>query len=392
MGEPALKLEQIPDAEAEKAEKEKINFEGFNLELVTDKIGSEAESAERNIGDATEVVAGEVAGEKDLEAELKDSDETSKSGVSALKNKATAEAERIIGVPVQEIGEAVPATATETQPMEAAPVVEQTPVPVTSLEATELNNQIDQKKKALDELYSIPESDRTEKDDANIGVLSREIAILNNRALQVKKADEIKRSEGLMMKLDEEMAELLKGAPANDVEALPAEQKEKAVKLIEKRKELETSVEKSKVEMSELTAAALGIDRLLNQSREHLQSIEAADADAAKKEKLAEKAKEDVTVAKVEAEFASQKAEKSGGAAKAFVKGVGEGLSRTAGVGIGVPLFGFSKIMGWIDKGLKHVFSKDIVEKLKWALSVPEKILDWTLRKMGVEETDDKKQ
>ena len=125
--------------------------------------------------------------------------------------------------------------------------------------------------------------------------------------------------------------------------------------------------------MSELTAAALGIDRLLNQSREHLQSIEAADADAAKKEKLAEKAKEDVTVAKVEAEFASQKAEKSGGAAKAFVKGVGEGLSRTAGVGIGVPLFGFSKIMGWIDKGLKHVFSKDIVEKLKWALSVPRK-------------------
>ena len=51
-----------------------------------------------------------MAGEKDLEAELKDSDETSKSGVSALKNKATAEAERIIGVPVQEIGEAVPAT------------------------------------------------------------------------------------------------------------------------------------------------------------------------------------------------------------------------------------------------------------------------------------------
>ena len=149
MGEPALKLEQIPDAEAEKAEKEKINFEGFNLELVTDKIGSEAESAERNIGDATEVVAGEVAGEKDLEAELKDSDETSKSGVSALKNKATTEAERIIGVPVQEIGEAVPATATETQPMEAAPVVEQTPVPVTSLEATELNNQIDQKRKRL---------------------------------------------------------------------------------------------------------------------------------------------------------------------------------------------------------------------------------------------------
>ena len=65
--------------------------------------------------------------------------------------------------------------------------------------------------------------------------MSREIAILNNRALQVKKADEIKRSEGLMMKLDEEMAELLKGAPANDVEASCGAER-KAVKLIEKRK------------------------------------------------------------------------------------------------------------------------------------------------------------
>ena len=59
--------------------------------------------------------------------------------------------------------------ATETQPMEAAPVVEQTPVPVTSLEATELSNQIDQKRKRLTSCIPYRSRIVREKDDANIG-------------------------------------------------------------------------------------------------------------------------------------------------------------------------------------------------------------------------------
>lgn len=400
MGDPALKLEQIPQQEAKEVENDVEEVESGEYEFapVSEEIDSAASAAEQSVDAATAVVAPEVAEESDLAAQLEESRSNATAAVLAAQKRASADASQIFGVSKQEGGEVAPTAGLEKQPIPPVAVAEQAPAvdlesvpkPETNLEAAELTNQIDKKQKALDDLYGIPEAKRTSKDEANIGILSREIALLNNRVLTYERTRTIKQAEARLTQLDEEMVELLKGSPANDVESLPPEQKAKAEKIIEQREILETSVETSKVKIAELTAAALGIDRLLTQSRAQLQSVEAAEMETAKKEKLAAESAELERIAKEGEAVVAKEAEKPSGAAKAFKKGVGKGMA-AAGVGIGVPLFGFSKVMGWIDKGLKHIFSKDIVEKLKWALSVPEKILDWTLKKMGVEETDDKK-
>lgn len=73
-----------------------------------------------------------------------------------------------------------------------------------------------------------------------------------------------------------------------------------------------------------------------------------------------------------------------------FTRGATAGAAMV-GAGAGASLFGIGRIFSWINAGLERLEKGNLVETMKDILLIPEKILDWAGRKLGIEEKKEKK-
>lgn len=242
-----------------------------------------------------------------------------------------------------------------SEPAELEPDWTFTP-PESREELTELDSERAKKQERLRTLEAIPPAQLSKHDSLRMDILRNEIAIMERYARRFEISAYIQTQESKLMGLDEQLVQLLKAAPVNDIDVkdlsaadrldaligtLPFQDQVAARRIVEEQRSLQTEIAGDRRRVAEITTALIGLDRLLLQKRELLKK-----APVVKKEEEAP-----ATYPVFSAPAGDKKTKTSWGRAGAFVLAAGG-------------FFGIAKFAGWIDRKLGEWFHGDSADKL----------------------------
>ncbi|MBI4139036.1 hypothetical protein HY479_02700 [Candidatus Uhrbacteria bacterium] len=371
MAETARNLEAIPLPESKESE-EVFDVESGEFELIDERIESEAAGAENEVRGVSAMAEQDLAEDPDLATKLSESQEEAVQTIATARRETKGEADTLRGIERTEEAEA-PIELAEIEPPPESGERERitTESPEGHEELAVLRKRIEETQAKVVAVESKPEEQRTDADRAQIEMLGREMAVLRNTLERATLEADAKSKELRLTKLDEEMAELLKKTPANDVDALGPEEKERAKEIADERGVLEYLIAESREHAAELAAAAVGLEQLALQSKaghrrlEEEAAAEAAREDARMKAEFQARQEEELQKSAEEAEAKRKKegAEKWNEAGRKFKRGVGGGAAAAGLAGV-ASLFSIEKAMGWIDRTLGNMFKTSIVDKL----------------------------
>ncbi len=250
--------------------------------------------------------------------------------------------------------------------------------------------------KLLDEAKKTPRDQRNQEQRIEFDILSNEVELMKQQMKRAELEDAIRVKDERLSEVDAQLVELVKQALVDNgeriaqvslgarlhemIRRLPGAEREDAWKLVDEQTNLQTSLKSDRTALAGVMTVLVGFDRALSKNKHELRDYHEAEERKAD----AERKRAEALRRQQEAEDAARVTVPSSKPSK-FKQAAVAGLVG-AGAGAGIGLFSVGKLFDWFDRGMKRLGEGDIVKTIQGVLGVPEKILDWIGKKMGIED------